>query len=159
MALIHAAAERMVRGNPENVYALVADYREGRPRILPPAFLDYVVEEGGAGVGTVVRYRLRAGRRERQYRMRVDEARIGADDGALTETDTSSSFATSWALKAAEGGRRTAVQISSRWEGTGGVGGFFERLFAPTALRRLHVETLDRLASEMAAGTSPGPSR
>jgi len=37
------------------------------------------------------------------------------------------------------------VRIASRWEGAGGIGGFFERLFAPRVLRRLYADELARL--------------
>ena len=37
------------------------------------------------------------------------------------------------------------VRIATTWEGAGGVGGFFERLFAPRVLRKIYAEELDRL--------------
>ena len=37
------------------------------------------------------------------------------------------------------------VRISSNWDGGGGIGGFFERIFAPRALRKLFLDELDRL--------------
>jgi hypothetical protein len=37
------------------------------------------------------------------------------------------------------------VRISTTWQGAGGVGGVFERLFAPRALRRLYDDELSRL--------------
>lgn len=42
------------------VYALLADYREGHPGILPqPPFGDWRVEAGGHGAGTVVSFSMR----------------------------------------------------------------------------------------------------
>ena len=40
----------------------------------------------------------------------------------------------------------------TEWQGGRGVGGFFERTFAPVGLRRIYGEMLDRLAT---AATSP----
>jgi hypothetical protein len=37
------------------------------------------------------------------------------------------------------------VRVETRWQGVGGVGGLFERLFAPRVLRRLYAEELERL--------------
>jgi hypothetical protein len=37
------------------------------------------------------------------------------------------------------------VRIETRWQGARGIGGFFERLFAPRFLRRLYADELDRL--------------
>jgi hypothetical protein len=31
------------------------------------------------------------------------------------------------------------------WEGAGGIGGLFERLFAPRVMRRIYADELDRL--------------
>jgi hypothetical protein len=37
------------------------------------------------------------------------------------------------------------VEISTRWEGAGGIGGFFERLFAPRVMRGMYADELERL--------------
>ena len=55
MARLHASAERTVPVPAAAVYALLADYRDGHPRILPPAFSDLTVLRGGTGAGTVIR--------------------------------------------------------------------------------------------------------
>ena len=49
MARIRVSAERTIPALVEAVYALLADYREGHPSILPPAFSDFAVLEGGEG--------------------------------------------------------------------------------------------------------------
>lgn len=139
MGQVSASAEREIAATPEDVYAFLRDYRDQRPRILPSNYVDYQVEEGGVGAGTVVRYRLQAGRRERQYRMQVTEVR----SHTLTETDTDSSLVTDWTLHPAGG--KTRVRVESRWQGASGIGGFFERRFAPAGLRRIFDDMLARL--------------
>ncbi len=37
------------------------------------------------------------------------------------------------------------VQISTAWEDAGGIGGFFERLFAPRVMRGIYADELERL--------------
>ena len=37
------------------------------------------------------------------------------------------------------------MRISSSWDGAGGIGGFFERIFAPRALHKLFLDELNRL--------------
>jgi hypothetical protein len=143
--LLVARTEKEIAAEPERVRAFLSDYRNGRPRILPPEyFSDYRVEEGGRGAGTVIGYRLRAGGRERPYRMRVEEP-VAGGEGPIVERDERSSFVTSWALSALRGGERTLVTLQSSWEGAGGIGGFFERLFAPRALRRIQADVLAML--------------
>lgn len=139
MGQIRASADRDIGAPPEAVYAFLRDYRDQRPRILPPNYLDYAVEEGGAGAGTVVSYRLQAGRRERAYRMQVSEPA----EHTLMESDTGSSLVTTWTVQPGGGGSR--VQVETTWQGSSGVGGFFERRFAPAGLRRIHDDMLARL--------------
>ena len=145
MAQVVARTERLVAANPQRVYAFLADYRNNRPRILPPEyFRDYRVEQGGDGAGTVISYQLRAGGRDRPYRMRVEEP---AEGGVLLEWDLESSLVTTWTLTPAEGEERTLVGLMSRWDGAGGIGGFFERMFAPRALRRVYDDVLEKLSA------------
>src|SRR5919204_1194644 len=91
MAERRAAAERHIDAPAEHVYRLLADYRDHHPRVLPPAFSDFKVEQGGVGAGTVHSFRLTAGGRTRAYRIRVDEPELGR---VLTETDELSSAVT-----------------------------------------------------------------
>jgi hypothetical protein len=48
-----------------------------------------------------------------------------------------------------KGGRKTRVSLTSEWEGGSGIGGFFERTFAPMGLRRIYDGILSMLASSM----------
>jgi hypothetical protein len=52
-------------------------------------------------------------------------------------------------LTPAAGGERTLVSLTSRWEGAGGIGGLFERMFAPRALRQIYDEVLKRLSASV----------
>jgi hypothetical protein len=42
-------------------------------------------------------------------------------------------------------GESSRVEISTQWQGAGGIGGFFERLFAPRVMRGIYVNELERL--------------
>jgi uncharacterized protein YndB with AHSA1/START domain len=143
MSLVTAQSERVIDAPPAEVYAALIDYQNKRPSILTPNFLDYSVEKGGIGEGTVISYRLQAGGRERPYRMQVTETAKGQ---TLTEKDLNSSLSTTWTLTPVDGGQKTKVQIKTSWEGAGGVGGFFERTFAPGGLRRIYDQMLSNLA-------------
>jgi uncharacterized protein YndB with AHSA1/START domain len=144
---IHVDLERTIPAPPARVHAALADYR-GRERILPASYLGYRVEEGGEGAGTVVSYRLRAGRRERPYRMEVAEPTPGV---TLIERDRGSSLVTTWILSPTASATATNLRLSTVWEGHGGLGGFFERTFAPRGLRRIHGELLDNLTRRLGA--------
>ena len=140
MSRIALSAERVVDAPADTVYRCVADYQEHHPHFLPPAFSDFRVEEGGVGAGTIIRYKLTAGGRVRDYRVRIAEPEPGR---VLTESDTGSSLVTTWTITPQ--GEKSSVQIATAWDGASGIGGFFERTFAPRAVRRLYDDELGRL--------------
>ena len=140
MGTIRVAAERDIRAPAEVVYGYIADFREHHPNFLPHAFSNFQVESGGVGAGTITRFRITAGGRSREYRMAVDEPAPGR---VLTESDTGSTLVTNFTVEPRGAGAHVAIETA--WEGAGGLGGFFERLFAPRVLRKIYAEELDRL--------------
>jgi hypothetical protein len=147
MSRISVENEQIVNAEPEKVYAILSDYKNERPRLLTPNFLDYKVEQGGQGAGTVVSYRLHAANRERPYKMRVSAAQ---KNELLVEQDENSSLVTKWSLSPFHAGQRTKVQVSTTWEGSSGVGGFFERTFAPLGVRGIYNAMLAKLSNTVA---------
>jgi uncharacterized protein YndB with AHSA1/START domain len=140
MARIHVSAERVIDAPADLVYGYLADMGEHHPRFLPPAFTEFEVESGGVGAGTVTRFKVTAGGRTREYRMEVAEPEPGR---VLTESDTASSLVTTFTVTPEADHSR--VRIVTAWEGAGGIGGLFERLFAPRVMRRIYADELDRL--------------
>jgi Polyketide cyclase / dehydrase and lipid transport len=140
MAKIVVSAERVIDAPADAVYGYVADMRDHHPHYLPSAFSDFRVESGGVGAGTIPRFKVTAGGRSREYRMKVDEPEPGR---VLTESDTDSSLVTTTTVTPRDGA--SVVQISTSWNGAGGIGGFFERTFAPRAMRPIYADELDRL--------------
>jgi uncharacterized protein YndB with AHSA1/START domain len=141
MARILVSAEGTVDAPAETVYHYIADMREHHPRFLPPAFSDFRVESGGVGAGTVTRFKVTAGGRTREYEMKVAEPEPGR---VLTESDTRSSLVTTTTVSPQ--GDASLVQISTTWDGSGGIGGLFERIFAPRVIRAIYLDELSRLA-------------
>jgi hypothetical protein len=144
MGTVTASATRAVDAPPERVLEFLRDYREARPRILPDNYSAYRVESGGQGRGTVIGFHFAAGGRERDYRLAVEEDGVG-----LFERDQLSSFVSHWTVAPALEGAGAQVTLESSWQGAGGIGGMFERTFAPLGLRRIYGEMLDRLAGEL----------
>jgi len=140
VARIAVSAEGTVKAPADTVYRYIADMREHHPRFLPPAFSDFRVESGGVGAGTILRYKLTAGGRTREYRTKIAEPEPGR---VLTESDTGSSAVTTFTVSPQ--GAASLVQISGTWDGAGGIGGLFERMFAPRVLRGIYADELKRL--------------
>jgi len=151
MAPIHVSAESVIDAPAEAVYVYIADMRRHHPQFLPDAFEDFEVESGGIGAGTVTRFKINAGGRTREYRMEVAEPEPGR---VLTESDTLSSLVTTFTVTPRDSSAHVA--ISTSWEGARGIGGFFERLFAPRVMRGIYADELRRLdayaRSQQAAG-------
>jgi hypothetical protein len=147
MSQVVATAEGIVRAPADQVAAALADYETVRPRVLPVQFSEYRVESGGQGPGTVVHWRFAAtSKRVRDQLLDVTEPA----PGTLVETDRNSSMVTTWTVLAADAGLST-VRVRTTWDGASGIGGFFERTFAPKGLRRVHEDLLHRL-DEVLAG-------
>ena len=147
MTEVVATAERVVRAPVQQVLTALADYSGTRPRLLPEQFSDYRVEAGGQGAGTRVHWRFAATTKRVRDQL-VSVTQPGPDQ--LVETDANSSMVTTWTLYPVDAGV-TTVRVRTTWAGAGGVGGFFERTFAPRGLRRVYGEMLDRLDRELTA--------
>src|SRR5919199_6926118 len=148
MSEVVATAEHVVRAPAEQVLAALGDYEGARRRAMPEQFSDYRVEAGGSGAGTRVHWRFAAtSKRVRDQLVEVSEP----DADTLVERDLNSSMVTTWTLSPADAGV-TTVRVRTTWNGAGGVGGFFERTFAPRGLRRVYASMLERLDRELTAG-------
>ena len=146
MGQVVATAERVVRAPVDRVRSALADYEGVRPRVLPEQFSGYRVESGGQGAGTRAAWRFAAtSKRVRDQLVEVSQP----DPDTLVETDTRSSMVTTWTLHPADAGL-TTVRVRTTWNGAGGIGGFFERTFAPKGLRRVYEELLSGLDREVA---------
>ncbi|MFD0687895.1 SRPBCC family protein [Actinomadura fibrosa] len=144
MGQVVATAEKTLKASPERVLAALGDYTGVRSRILTEHYSEYEVREGGQGAGTVVHWKL-AATSKRVRDCLITATAPGAD--TIVERDANSSMVTTWTVSPADGGAR--VQVTTTWDGASGVGGFFERTFAPKGLRRIYDEQLAKLGAEL----------
>ncbi|MBC2876997.1 MULTISPECIES: SRPBCC family protein [Streptomyces] len=148
MGQVEATTERIIAADPEEVFDTLADYSGTRAKLLPEQYSEYEVREGGDGEGTLVHWKLQAtSKRVRDCLLEVTEPSAGQ----LVEKDRNSSMVTTWTVTPAGEGRAKVV-VSTTWTGATGIGGFFERTFAPKGLARIHDAVLARLAGEVEKG-------
>ncbi|MYU47868.1 SRPBCC family protein [Streptomyces sp. SID7803] len=147
MAQVEATTERIIAADAEAVFDALADYKDVRGgKVLPAHFSEYEVREGGDGEGTLVHWKLQAtSKRVRDCLLEVTEP----TDGQLVEKDRNSSMVTTWTVTPPAGEGRSKAVVTTVWDGAGGIGGFFERTFAPKGLGRIYDELLANLASEV----------
>jgi hypothetical protein len=144
MSEVQVIAEHGFSAPADTMRAAVADYAGARKDMLTEHFSDYEVREGGQGAGTVVHWRLQATKkRVRDCLMDVSEPQ----PGTLVEADRNSSMVSTWTV--GEAGEGSTVRVVTTWQGAGGVGGFFERRFAPLGLRRIYDEMLGKLEANV----------
>jgi hypothetical protein len=142
-----ASASALIEGSAERVYAILADYREGHPRILPPEyFRSLEVERGGVGEGTVVRIEMRVLGRSRVSRHLVSEPEPGR---VLEERDVRGEFVTTFTVEPRSG--RVHVTIETRWRAKGGPLGRLERWLTTLLLGRIYARELELLAERVRA--------
>jgi hypothetical protein len=138
-----------------DVYRLIADYRFGHSRILPPdVFRNLKVQQGGYGAGTVIHFDMLAFGRTQHQRARVTEPEPGRilveaypDNGAVT-TFTVDSL----------GFDRSRVTIATRLRVRSGVRGRLELWSMRRFLRRVYTAELaliDQQARSNRAGIDP----
>ncbi|KUI10898.1 polyketide cyclase [Mycolicibacterium acapulense] len=143
MGHVSASSTVLIDAAPEAVLSAVADYANVRPRILSPQYSDYKVLEGGQGAGTVASWKLQA----TKSRVRDVKAEIDVAGHTVIEKDANSSMITNWTV--APAGSGSSVTVKTSWQGAGGIGGFFEKTFAPLGLRKIQSEVLENLKKQL----------
>lgn len=146
---IQAQFAAVLNARPEDVYATLADYRQGHPSILPRRNLyDLQVEQGGYGAGTTMRFKSRILGNEQSFYQRVSEPEPGR---VLVEQDIDSprNVVTNFTVLPVEGGQKAHVTISETMNASPGFAGAVERAILPTSLRRIFRQEL-RLLEDVA---------
>ncbi|NIX76540.1 SRPBCC family protein [Microvirga terricola] len=140
MSSIVAEAQRRIPVASEVVYLCIADYKNHHGQFLPKEFIDYRVEEGGFGTGTVISFKGRFAGNVRHFRNKCEETVPGR---VLVERDQLSSLVTTTTITPE--GEGCTVQFRTVWDAQGGITGLMERLFAPAMLRRIFSRELELL--------------
>jgi len=144
MSTVRAEASALVRAPARAVYQLLADYRDGHPRILPKRYFPWLkVERGGVGAGTVILFKMHAFGASREIRSEITEPTPGQ---VLAETDFATGARTTFTVTPEGGGETCRVAIRTEWEGKG-FRGWIERMTAPRLLQRIYAEELANLAA------------
>ena len=144
MALIHVGAARIIEAGPEEIYAVLTDYRVGHPAILPkPYFTGLVIEQGGQGAGTVMWVHMRVYGRESHYHQIVSEPEPGR---VLVEANLDGGVTTTFKVEPLEGGRQSRVTITTDARPSPGFAGLMERLMQPAIAGRIYKQELRNLA-------------
>ena len=153
MARSPIACSAVIHAPPHIVYGIIADYREGHPRILPrPPFVSLAVEDGGTGAGTLIRVEMRVLGRRQSFRARVAEP----EPGRVLREANDTGDVTTFTVQPRAGGQDALVTIATEMNRPGPLG-TLQRWAAALLLRPVYDRELELLAQE-AARRVAGPS-
>ncbi|MEI7768530.1 MAG: SRPBCC family protein [Chloroflexales bacterium] len=126
------------------LYAILADYHQGHPQILPrPPFVSLVVEQGGTGAGTILRVQMRVLGQLQTFRAVVTEPEPGR---VLVETNDTGSV-TTFTVEPQVDGQQAQVTITTEMPARPGIRAALERWALPHLLRPVYVRELAQLAA------------
>jgi hypothetical protein len=154
MGQIQVKATAVLKARPEDVYATIADYHQGHPRILPAKNLyDLKVEQGGYGEGTIIRFKARILGVELAFHHRVSEPVPGS---VLVEQDVEPGelgVKTTFTVTPVEAGKYSQVEIASTMNASPGLRGVLEHWLMPIGngpVYRKELRLLESVAQQRA---------
>jgi polyketide cyclase/dehydrase/lipid transport protein len=138
------SASATIPARRERVYSLIANYNDGHPRILPKHFTSLVVEQGGVGAGTVIRFQMSVFGKKQTFRAAISEPDPGH---VLVETDLDANGpVTTFTVNPGAAPADSHVTISTELSVRSGVLGKIERFLTTLLLRPMYVKELENLA-------------
>jgi hypothetical protein len=138
------SASAVIPARRERVYALIANYHEGHPRIVPRQISGLVVEQGGVGAGTVIRFQMSVLGKKQTFRAAITEPEPGR---VLVETDLDTNGAvTTFTVDPGTAPANSRVTISTVLAVRSGFPGLVEKQMATLLLRPMYKKELENLA-------------
>jgi len=135
-AVLEAPADR--------VYAIIADYHQGHPAILPANYFKAIqVTRGGYGAGTIALIKMKVLGKTVNYELVVSEPEPGR---VLCEEDAATGVLTTFIVDPLEDSAQCKVTISTTARTRSGLQGWVEKLLNPAITRRIYREELAQLA-------------
>ena len=139
----------VIDGRPDEIYAILADYVDGHPAILPKQFFaDLAVTQGGQGAGTHVTVQMDVYGTKRTYHLVVSEPEPGR---TLVEEDADAGVYTTFTVEPAAAPDQSRVTIATRSRVAPGLAGLMEKLISPFVTRRIYRAELTQLAQVVQA--------
>ena len=134
---------------PANVVADTLANYQIRPELQPENYSAFRVVAGGMGQGTIAAWNLQATKkRSRDVEAVVTETGDKNTEWTLSEADMNSTMVTTYTVRA-QGASSCTLIVDTQWDGATGIGGFFEKTFAPKGLNRIQAEVLGNLKKRL----------
>lgn len=124
-------------------YGIIADYRNGHPHILPPYFSNLVVDEGGIGAGTRIRFDMTLLGQKQRYCATVTEPEPGRV--LMEDNGPEAGSVTTFTVDPALQGAAAQVTITTKFTQRPGLGGRIERFLIGFFVPRIYAQELQLL--------------
>jgi hypothetical protein len=145
MSTYRATASALIQATAQQVYAIIADYRDGHARILPKLpFRALEVEQGGLGAGTIVSFQMEAFGKIQTFRSTISEPEPGR---VLVETDLNTGAVTTFTVDPHGRGQQAQVTITTEGKVRDGLAGALERFLTVMFLQHTYTRELKLLAA------------
>jgi hypothetical protein len=145
MAKHSLSASKLISSPAQRIYDLIADYRNGHPRILPkPYFVSLAVEQGGYGAGTVINFQMQLMGRIQSFHSTITEPDPGH---ILVETDMNTGAVTTFTVEPRLEGQEAIVTITTTINVPDGLVGKIQGWLTSQLLRPIYLKELDQLAA------------
>ena len=145
MATHSLSASKLISSPAQRIYDLIADYRNGHPRILPkPYFVSLQVEKGGYGAGTVINFQMQLMGRIQSFHSTITEPDPGH---ILVETDMNTGAITTFTVEPGLDGQQAFVTITTTTNVPDGIVGKIQGWFTTRLLHPIYEKELDQLAA------------
>ena len=147
-----ATTSATIKAPAQQVYAILADYHNGHPYILPAQYFSNLqVEQGGIGAGTVIGFQMHVPGRTQTFRAAITEPEPGR---VLMETNLPSGAVTTFTVDPRAEGQHSRVTITTELETRDGLLGRLERFLTTVTLRRIYAQELGLLAARAEKSTA-----
>ena len=136
----------LIPSPPKTVYNVIADYRDGHPKILPkPPFVSLTIESGGIGAGTILRVQMKVFGKLQEFSTTVTEPEPGR---VLVETNDTG-YITTFTVDPRENGKQSYVtfttEIPKNSKLLKKIEFFFSKMFLPLVYKK-ELENLSKAA-------------
>jgi ribosome-associated toxin RatA of RatAB toxin-antitoxin module len=145
----HVEVSHVFNATPQELYAIISDFKKGLPSILPKKyFTGWKVEKGGNGAGTIVNVKMTFFGKDQHFRLAVTEPKPGRE---LVETDTDTGKYTRFTFKPLDDGKRCEITIDSKIPVQNGLLSYFKSLMVANMSKGLYKSELLALEKKITA--------
>ena len=143
MAEYKFSVSSLISASPKIVYGIIADYKNGHPKILPkPPFVSLVVEEGGLGAGSVLKVQMKVAGKLQTFKTVVTEPEPGR---ILVETNDTG-YITTFTVEPREDAKSSYVTFTTEIPGDSKFSKKIEFFFTKFYLPLVYKKELQMLA-------------